>query len=142
MGERLPENGFRLLQLRRTCVLPTPTRLTLTPAGERALEPYVPVSVRARLQARHGEWMAELRPVTVLFISLPALPRTTSLKESQTVLCALEAELGHYEASINKLSADDKGTLLLVAFGLPPLAHEDDPVRGVRAAPCRQQLPA
>ncbi len=33
------------------------------------------------------------------------------------------------EGSVNKFLVDDKGVLLLVVFGLPPLFHVDDPVR-------------
>lgn len=31
---------------------------------------------------------------------------------------------------MNKFLVDDKGVLLLVMFGLPPVYHLDDPVRG------------
>ncbi|KAL8452314.1 hypothetical protein Emag_002433 [Eimeria magna] len=34
------------------------------------------------------------------------------------------------EGSVNKFLVDDKGVLLLVMFGLPPVYHLDDPVRG------------
>jgi len=29
---------------------------------------------------------------------------------------------------------DDKGTVLIAAFGVPPLSHADDPLRAVEAA--------
>lgn len=32
---------------------------------------------------------------------------------------------------------DDKGSTLIVVFGVPPFAHEDDPYRAVRALPAR-----
>ena len=32
------------------------------------------------------------------------------------------------------MSLDDKGASLVAAFGLPPLAHEDDAIRAGRAA--------
>jgi len=38
------------------------------------------------------------------------------------------------EGSLNKLSVDEKGTMLVAAMGLPPLAHRDDARRGVQAA--------
>lgn len=34
------------------------------------------------------------------------------------------------EGSVNKFLVDDKGVLLLVMFGLPPVYHLDDPIRG------------
>ena len=46
----------------------------------------------------------------------------------------MQETLYEYEGSLNKLGVDDKGATLVAAFGLPPVAHEDDPVRAVRAA--------
>jgi len=33
---------------------------------------------------------------------------------------------------IRQFLVDDKGTVLIAAFGVPPLSHEDDPVRGIK----------
>src|SRR5205823_1916684 len=52
----------------------------------------------------------------------------------QQVMLALQTALYRYEASINKLSVDEKGLTLVAALGLPPLPHEDDPFRAVQAA--------
>jgi hypothetical protein len=38
------------------------------------------------------------------------------------------------EGSINKMAIDDKGLITIAVFGLPPLPHENDPQRAVRAA--------
>jgi hypothetical protein len=41
----------------------------------------------------------------------------------------------HYmEGEVNKMLVDDKGTILLCAFGLPPRSHPDDALRAVRTA--------
>ncbi len=45
-----------------------------------------------------------------------------------------------WEGTIGHLSVDDHGTTVLVAFGLPPLAHEDDPVRAIEAAQQAREL--
>lgn len=39
-----------------------------------------------------------------------------------------------WEGSLNKVMVDDKGLLIVLAFGLAPLLHSDDEVRAVRAA--------
>lgn len=31
---------------------------------------------------------------------------------------------------------DDKGSTLIVVFGLPPMAHQDDPIRALATAAC------
>lgn len=45
-------------------------------------------------------------------------------------VCPLE-RVSFQEGSVNKFLVDDKGVLLLVMFGLPPVYHLDDPVRGL-----------
>jgi predicted ATPase/class 3 adenylate cyclase len=101
---------------------------------ESALRPYIPAAILARLAAGQSGWLAELRRVTVLFINLPDLTDNTSLNQAQVVMQALQIALYHYEGSLNRIGVDDKGPMLLAALGLPPLAHEDDAVRGVQAA--------
>ena len=39
-----------------------------------------------------------------------------------------------YEGTLCRFIVDDKGSGLLVSFGLPPTKHEDDPLRAVKAA--------
>ncbi len=50
------------------------------------------------------------------------------------VVTAAQRGVYHYEGSLNKFLVDDKGATLIIVFGLPPLAHEDDPERAVLAA--------
>jgi class 3 adenylate cyclase/tetratricopeptide (TPR) repeat protein len=113
----------------------------VTPAGRGGagvpadlVAPYLPRAMLASLVAGHEEWMAELRQITVVFANLPDLDHRIRLDEAQEVMTALQGALYRYEGSINKLSVDEKGTTLVAALGLPPLAHEDDPARGVQAA--------
>lgn len=107
---------------------------TLPPQTEAGLRAYIPGAILARLSARQSGWLAELRRVTVIFANLPDLDYTMPLEQAQAVMTALQTALYRYEGSVNKLSVDDKGVTLVAAMGLPPLAHEDDPARGVQAA--------
>ena len=43
--------------------------------------------------------------------------------------------LYQHEGSLNKLSVDEKGTMVVAAMGLPPLAHRDDARRGRAGRP-------
>lgn len=109
--------------------------LTVAPEMEEALRAYVPHTVRTRLGAGHESWMGELRHVTVLFVNLPDLyDSTTSLAQAQLAMSVLQQILSCYEGSLNKVSVDEKGATLVAVLGLPPLAHEDDAVRGVQTA--------
>ena len=102
--------------------------------GARALLAYLPPAVVHHLESEQTGWLAELRPVTVLFVNFPGLTPLTPLDRAQAVMRDLQTILYRHEATINKLSVDDKGASLVAALGLPPLAHEDDAARGVRAA--------
>ncbi|MEW6733286.1 MAG: adenylate/guanylate cyclase domain-containing protein [Acidobacteriota bacterium] len=103
------------------------------------LRSFIPGAIRTRLDAGQTDWLAELRRVTVLFVNLPEFNYQTPVELAQEAMSTLQTCLYRYEGSINKISVDDKGTSLVAALGLPPLSHEDDPVRGVRAALAMQE---
>ena len=102
----------------------------------RRCEAMCPAAVVARLAAGQSAWLSELRHVSVLFLRLPDLDDITpsTLRRAHDLVGAVQETLYEYEGSLNKLGVDDKGATLVAAFGLPPVAHEDDPVRAVRAA--------
>ena len=133
---RLSEAAMRLLardldgqaRHRAPRAAPVPT------ASAALAAPYLPRAMLTSMVAGHEEWLAELRQITVVFANLPDLDYRAGLDEAQEVMAALQGALYRYEGSINKLSVDEKGTTLVAALGLPPLAHEDDPARGVQAA--------
>ncbi|TYZ58767.1 hypothetical protein PybrP1_003336 [[Pythium] brassicae (nom. inval.)] len=81
------------------------------------MKQYVSRAVWPYLDAHDEFWGSELRDVTVLFINLGFW------------CCVYE-----YEGTINKFLVDDKGSTVLAAFGLPPVTHENDPVRGILAS--------
>lgn len=109
---------------------------TPSPEIEAALQSYVPKAMIAHLGAGQAGWLAELRRVTVLFVNLPDLDYTLpgALEVAQTTVQALQTILYRYEGSLRQFMVDDKGATLITVFGLPPLAHEDDAMRGVVAA--------
>ncbi len=133
-GWPLEDGHARLESVRDPLPLRPAAPPECAPEMEDALLPYVPGAVRARLRAGQLEWLAELRLVTVLFVGLEGLDEATPLERWQEVMRLVQTTLYRYEGSVNKLIVDDKGTTLIAALGLPPLAHEDDPVRGVLAA--------
>jgi class 3 adenylate cyclase/tetratricopeptide (TPR) repeat protein len=98
------------------------------------LRSYLPAAVTHRLDASLDAFLGELRRITILFVNLPGIDYQTPLHTAQEIMIALQESCYKFEGSINKLSVDDKGVSLLAALGLPPLAHEDDPDRGIKAA--------
>ncbi len=95
---------------------------------------FIPAAIHQRLAARQSAWLGELRWLTVLFVNLPDLNAGTPVHTMQRAMHSLQEGIYRFEGSVNKLSLDEKGVTLVAALGLPPLSHEDDPTRGVRAA--------
>ncbi len=102
--------------------------------AESMLRAYIPPLILARIDANQAQWLAELRRVTVLFINLSDMIETIRLEQSQAMMQMLQTRLDHYQGTITRLGSDDKGTTVLAAFGLPHMAHEDDPARAVQSA--------
>ncbi len=123
----------------RDAHLATEPLVTVDDSMTEGLRSYVPAAVADRITAGQAGWLGELRTVTVLFISLPELNPATPLDRAQTLMTYLQRELYRYEGAVNKLNVDEKGAALLAAFGLPPLAHEDDARRGAAAALAMQR---
>lgn len=134
-GEEVPDGARRLQRLiGRAPLAPPPVVPAPEPAAGPALRAFIPAAVRSRLEADQLAWLGELRRVSVLFINLPDFNVATPLDKAQEAMRAAQMAIYRFEGSINKMSVDDKGASLIAVFGLPPLAHGDDPERAVRAA--------
>jgi len=104
------------------------------PETAATLRAFLPGAIRGRVDAGQGEWLGELRRIAVAFVNLSGFEVDTSLARAHEAFRALQIALYRFEGSINKISIDDKGASVLAVMGLPPLAHENDPERAVRAA--------
>ena len=133
-GQVLPGGYLRLTAADACGIPPAPSRPP-GELGEVALA-YVPEVVRTRLAAGQGEWLAELRRVTPFFLNLLDVnPGAADLLEPlQLAMAVVQPILQQHEGSLKEVIVDDKGLTLVAVFGLPPLAHEDDPARAARAA--------
>ena len=58
----------------------------------------------------------------------------TEVEEVQKMMKAMQIGLYEYYGSINRFGVDDKGAVLLAAFGLPPFGADDDAAKGLKAA--------
>jgi class 3 adenylate cyclase/tetratricopeptide (TPR) repeat protein len=133
-GQIVPGGYLQLASVGGSQVMP---RLSQLPRelGD-AMDAYVPEVVRARLAAGQAEWLAELRHITPIFLNLlDADPAASDqLEPLQLVMATVQPILRRYEGSLKQVIVDDKGLTLIAVFGLPHLAHEDDPARAARAA--------
>lgn len=111
----------------------------LPEVASEALRGFVPAYLHDNLDTIRAGWLAEIRRVTVLFVQLAADDFGVALaagdiKGVQPLLHDLQETMHRFEGSINKWTSDEKGHGMLVAFGMPPISHEDDPLRAVMAA--------
>ncbi|MFQ5576068.1 MAG: adenylate/guanylate cyclase domain-containing protein, partial [Anaerolineae bacterium] len=136
LGKELPGGYFGLEDIQTPLPYYSDSPVTLLPKAEAALRAYIPGTVLTRLVAGQSDWLAEVRQITIIFVNLPEIDpgRPDALEQTQRIMSALQTTIYRFEGAIDKLSTDDKGTTLIAALGLPPLAHQDDPARGVRAA--------
>ena len=57
-----------------------------------------------------------------------------AIGRGQQVMLHVQHSVYTWEGSLNKFMVDDKGMSALCVFGLPPMAHADDPKRATAAA--------
>jgi class 3 adenylate cyclase/tetratricopeptide (TPR) repeat protein len=102
------------------------------------LRPHLPLAVLDRQSVPSAEWLAESRGVTVLFSAIPSLADLTG--EAEVRLDVTDDAVRDFQSIVRRLEGtvkvdmDDKGTILLAIWGLPPIKHEDDAERAVQAA--------
>lgn len=110
--------------------------------SEQILRCYIPRPVRTWLdQELHG-WLATLRPMSVLFAGIKNFDydQPHAIDRLHTFLRGVQQIIYHFQGCLPRITVDEKGTVLLVLFGAPPDAHEDDPERAVRCALDLQEL--
>ncbi len=129
--------GTRAAALIGTGISPVPGRdeagAASTPAAPLA---FAPRPVGGRLAEGLDPWTAELRHVALLFARLDGLVLETDddvprLHEAALVAADIVARHAGY---VRQISMDDKGIVLVAAFGVPPLARECRPDDAPRAA--------
>jgi len=123
-------------------VIPKPLRQidwteAKNPTGaESVLRYYIPGPVRSWLETDLHGWLATLRPMSVLFIGIKGLDynQPGTIEKLHSFVCKIQEIIYHYWGSLTRLTVDDKGTVLLILFGAPPLSHENDPEHALHSA--------
>ncbi|KAK5577743.1 hypothetical protein RB653_002691 [Dictyostelium firmibasis] len=100
---------------------------------EDSLKRFVPNAVHNQFK---NDYLAELRFITVLFMNLSyGTPNPdTDLDKLQNIVFESQAIVYKHEGTVRQFIVDDKGCVLIAAWGVPPHSHEDDPSRAVEAA--------
>lgn len=115
----------------------TPTPLPMPqPAAWGAILARTPRFVGRWIERVGLEWIADLRPVTVLTVGLHPFEATqTDLAVPLNAVVQTVQDIVHgRDGSVDAAIVDEKGASVLAFFGTPPDAHSDDPLRGVLCA--------
>ena len=99
------------------------------------LKKYVPAAIAIYLDIEQEIWSKESRLLTIMFLNLTIdlthTKKEDGLKHIQNVIGLVQRCIYRTCGSLNKFLMDDKGSVLLIGWGLPPLSNHDDPLRAV-----------
>jgi class 3 adenylate cyclase len=99
---------------------------------------YIPRSVLIKLDVGQGSWLAELRTASIIFVNLHGLAlhdaNSSDPRQAHQILQEMQRIINHNQGYRRQFLCDDKGTTLIIVFGVPPAAHEDNAARAVKTA--------
>ncbi|CAD8172324.1 unnamed protein product [Paramecium pentaurelia] len=102
------------------------------------IQSYIPAALLPYIEINEEPWSAELRRLSVMFVNLGIdlndAKSEKGLQQIQRVIMTVQKCIYMHEGSLNKLLMDDKGSTLIIVFGLPPLSHQNDAVRSILTA--------
>jgi hypothetical protein len=103
----------------------------------RIYQSYIITSILSRTLNGGFESLAvnESREVTTMFIKIkPITFKTDScLSKAQSAMEIIQGALYKYEGILRQFIVDDKGSVILCYFGLPPFSHENNPLVALKA---------
>ena len=99
------------------------------------LKKFVPAAIAMYLDIEQEIWSKESRLLTIMFLNLSIDLKHTKtqdgLEHIQKIISKVQRCIYRTQGSLNKFLMDDKGSVLLIAWGLPPLSNHDDSLRAV-----------
>ncbi|MBN1954167.1 MAG: tetratricopeptide repeat protein [Anaerolineae bacterium] len=141
LAEHLPHAALQPLRDEFSLLLASPACAgsslpLLPPLSLEQARRWLTAALYNRLQAGGGEFAAELRLVTSLFVRFAGLDYARDAQVGQKLaayVVLIQQLLARYEGHLALVACGDKGNLAHILFGAP-IAHEDDPDRAVRFA--------
>merc|ERR1719158_1722952 len=126
------ENNYALLE--GLCGVPVVKPITPVPVRTERLKRFIPREVVHHFQAGNGNINA-MRNVTIVFLQIAdgVWDIDSGCELAQKIMCAMQRATYNMEGTVNKFLIDDKGLIIVAAFGLPPFVHFDDPKRAITA---------
>ncbi|KAK1441915.1 adenylyl cyclase beta [Babesia gibsoni] len=105
----------------------------LPPESVPSFRTYMPSYIFFRLMSGYSVFNNEMRRLSTIFVSVPGLDVSSrgGRDMAQQLMSVCQRATYALEGSLNKFLVDDKGVVLLIFIGFPPVYHTDDPVRAV-----------
>ena len=98
----------------------------------KTLRTFLPAGVKSYLNIEKEPWCKEIRLITSMFlnikIDLSQLKDESAFQRVQAVANTVQRCIYRTRGALNKFLMDDKGSVMLVAWGLPPYSSRDDPL--------------
>ncbi|CAK63665.1 unnamed protein product (macronuclear) [Paramecium tetraurelia] len=130
-------NAYSKVKLKAEATL-IKNSIILNPKILQQLAMFVPAALKPYMEIGLERWGSELRRVTTMFINLSIdlsdAKTDSGLQRIQNVIRTVQYCVYTFEGSLNKLLMDDKGSTCIAVFGLPPVSHQNDPVRAIQSA--------
>ena len=102
------------------------------------LRTFVPAAITGYLDIEQENWCKDVRLLTIMFIQLSVDLKDTETPKGrekiQNVVSTVQVCVYKTRGSLNKFLMDDKGSVILCCWGLPPFSTPDDSVRAVYSA--------
>ena len=101
------------------------------------LKQFIPASISLYLDIEKEFWSKEIRMLSIMFLNLEfdmTNPEDHVNQMANNLIKMVQRCVYRTRGGLNKFLMDDKGTLMLLCWGLPPLSNPDDHLRGVLAA--------
>ena len=96
------------------------------------LRKFLPAGVKGYLNIERESWCKELRLVTCSFLNiekdLSQLDNEDTFIQVQTIVNTVQRCIYRTRGALNKFLMDDKGSGMLVAWGIPPFSSRYDPL--------------
>ncbi|GIX65543.1 adenylate cyclase, putative [Babesia caballi] len=94
---------------------------------------YMPSYIFFRILSGYTVFNNEMRRICTVFVSVPGLDvaSPSGRDTAHQLMNICQRATYSLEGSVNKFLVDDKGVVLLMFIGFPPVYHTDDPVRSV-----------
>ncbi len=148
-AERIKEGGDYLLKgisksLPSRTPLPT---VTIEPIMEPLMRSFIDRDVLTKMDNGQGNWISTIKTLTILFLSITEPPHTSQegdyMKEALSIMAKniamVQETVNSMEGSVGNLLVDEKGSIMILAFG-HPTSHDDDTLRAAKLAKLIQTL--